>query len=148
MILDTNVLSALMSVPPVAAVIQWMDEQAADRLFITAITVAEVRYGLGIMPEGLRRTDLIMQADAMFGQDFRGRILSFDERAANAFGALSSHRRALGRPISISDGLHRSHRDAPRHADRDPQCEGLRGAWAGADQSVRDRVARSSWMAF
>ena len=104
MILDTNVLSALMSVPPVAAVIQWMDEQAADRLFITAITVAEVRYGLGIMPEGRRRTDLIMQADAMFGQDFRGRILSFDERAANAFGALSSHRRALGRPISISDG--------------------------------------------
>ena len=104
MILDTNVLSALMSVPPVAAVIQWMDEQAADRLFITAITVAEVRYGLGIMPEGRRRTDLIMQADAMFGQDFRGRILSFDERAANAFGVLSSHRRAIGRPISISDG--------------------------------------------
>ena len=104
MILDTNVLSALMSVPPVAAVIQWMDEQAADRLFITAITVAEVRYGLGIMPEGRRRTDLITQADAMFGQDFRGRILSFDERAANAFGELSSHRRALGRPISISDG--------------------------------------------
>lgn len=104
MILDTNVLSALMSVPPVAAVIQWIDEQAADRLFITAITVAEVRYGLGIMPEGRRRTDLITQADAMFGQDFRGRILSFDERAANAFGALSSHRRALGRPISISDG--------------------------------------------
>lgn len=104
MILDTNVLSALMSVPPVAAVIQWMDEQAADRLFITAITVAEVRYGLGIMPAGRRRTDLITQADAMFGQDFRDRILSFDERAANAFGALSSHRRALGRPISISDG--------------------------------------------
>ena len=104
MILDTNVLSALMSVPPVAAVIQWMDEQAADRLFTTAITVAEVRYGLGIMPEGRRRTDLIEQADAMFGQDFRGRILSFDERAANGFGALSSHRRALGRPISISDG--------------------------------------------
>ena len=104
MILDTNVLSALMSVPPVAAVIQWMDEQAADRLFITAITVAEVRYGLGIMPEGRRRTDLITQADAMFRQDFRGRILTFDERAANAFGTLSSHRRALGRPISISDG--------------------------------------------
>jgi toxin FitB len=104
MILDTNVLSALMSVPPVAAVIQWMDEQAADRLFTTAITVAEVRYGLGIMPEGRRRTDLILQADAMFGQDFRGRILSFDEQTANAFGELSSQRRALGRPISISDG--------------------------------------------
>ena len=93
-----------MSVPPLAAVIQWLDEQAADRLFITAITVAEVRYALGIMPAGRRRTDLIMQADAMFSRDFRGRILSFDERAANAFGALSSHRRALGRPISISDG--------------------------------------------
>ncbi|MCC6890831.1 MAG: hypothetical protein IT536_20075 [Hyphomicrobiales bacterium] len=45
-----------------------MDEQAADRLFITAITVAEVRYGLGIMPEGRRRTDLMLQADAMFAQ--------------------------------------------------------------------------------
>lgn len=104
MILDTNVLSAIMSATPVAAVIDWMDAQPADRLFTTAITVAEVRYGLSIMPDGRRRMELTLQADAMFGQDFQGRILSFDERAANRFGVLSAHRRALGKPISIGDG--------------------------------------------
>lgn len=103
MILDTNVLSALMRVPPVEPVLRWLDAQTADRLFTTAITVAEIRYGLAIMAQGRRRVDLLAQADEMFAVDFRGRILPFDARAADAFGTVNATRRALGKPISNSD---------------------------------------------
>jgi toxin FitB len=102
-LLDTNILSELMRPTPEAAVEQWLADQPAASVFISAITEAELRYGLALMPPGKRRSDLAVEIENMLGEDFSGRILPFDSPAAVAFAEIAAERRQAGRPISQAD---------------------------------------------
>lgn len=103
-ILDTNVLSELMAPSPAASVVGWISNQRlADDLFVTTITVAELLYGIELLPKGRRQDRLLREAEAMFAEDFAGRILPFDEQAARAFSKIAAARRSRGRPIAALD---------------------------------------------
>jgi toxin FitB len=102
-ILDTNVVSELMKPSPDARVVSWVSNQPAASLFITAITEAELRYGIGILSKGQRRAALATALDALLAEDFAERILPFDSPATVAYAQLASERRRLGHPISQFD---------------------------------------------
>ena len=85
------------------AVKHWVAAQANEVLYMTSITQAEILYGIGILPEGKRSQDLLEAARLMFVEDFAGKILAFDERAAFHFASIASARRKLGQPISQFD---------------------------------------------
>lgn len=102
-LLDTNVVSAAMAPIPPGAVLVWLNAQATDRLFLSTITVAEIGYGLRILPEGRRRRDLEARFRAFVARGFEQRILTFDLGAADRYADLMAHRRAMGRPMSVPD---------------------------------------------
>jgi len=102
-LLDTNVLSETMKPRPAAAVALWMRAQPLRSLFTAAICQAEILAGIAILPTGRRRAELETMAQAIFSQDFDGRILPFDSAAATAYAALFVLRRQLGRPIETAD---------------------------------------------
>ncbi|MFP4606637.1 MAG: type II toxin-antitoxin system VapC family toxin [Thiohalospira sp.] len=102
-LLDTNVLSELMRPDPHTGVVAWVDQWPVDELAVTTITVSEVLFGLERLEEGLRRRRLESVARTMFEEEFRGRILPFDLRAAEAYATLAAHRMAEGHPISMAD---------------------------------------------
>ncbi len=103
-VLDTNVLSELMAPKPSAAVLAWMSKQRfADVLYVAAVTVGEILYGVELLPAGKRREGLLHEAEAMFQEDFGARILPFDDAAARFFAKIAAARRVRGRPISNSD---------------------------------------------
>lgn len=102
-VFDTNVVSELMKSSRSPAVVAWMSLQQPDDLFTTTITVAEVLYGIEILPKGKRRDQFLRQAEGVFGDDFGGRILSFDESAAHEYSRIASERRRRGRPIPLAD---------------------------------------------
>lgn len=103
-ILDTSVVSEIMKPEPSPAVIAWTSAQMGDELFTTAVTAAEILYGVEILPRGKRRDQLLHHADGTFREDLGGRVLSFDERAAHEYASIASERRRRGRPISFADG--------------------------------------------
>jgi predicted nucleic acid-binding protein len=103
LILDTNVVSDTMQLSPSPRVLHWWSQQLSVELFITTVTMAEILYGIELLPGGKRRDRLLAEAEAMFAQDFAGRILSFDEEAARAFAGIAAVRRSEGRPISEFD---------------------------------------------
>ncbi len=70
---------------------------------MTTITVAEILFGIDLLPKGKRRDKMLAEANATFAEDFAGRILPFDETAARAFPEVAAARRAQGRPISDLD---------------------------------------------
>ena len=96
-VLDTNVLSAIMSARPAAQVAAWIAAQREDLLFTTAICQAEIMAGLAIMPDGRRRSALQAACLAMFAEDFSGRVLPFDASAATAYADIFAARRQAGR---------------------------------------------------
>jgi len=102
-ILDTNVLSALMRPIPDTTLQTWLDQQAPETLSITAITVAELCYGIARLPTGQRRSTYMAQTALMFDEDFAGRILPFDADAAMIYAQVVACRERLGRPISQAD---------------------------------------------
>jgi len=102
-ILDTNVLSELMRPRPLPRVAAWVAKQPASELFTTSITEAEVFYGIELLTRGKRREGLLAAAEAMFAEDFAGRVFGFDSEAARAFSRIAAGRRSLGRPISQAD---------------------------------------------
>jgi predicted nucleic acid-binding protein len=102
-VLDTNVLSEVMSVSPEVAVGQWLARQSSERLFTTSVSMAEILQGIELLPQGKRRAGLLMAAEAMFSGLFPGRVLPFHEDAARAFAPIAANRRTHGRPISLFD---------------------------------------------
>jgi toxin FitB len=103
-ILDTNVVSEPMQPVPSAAVLDWLSRKPENgQFFVTAITVAEILYGIELLPRGKRRDKLLAEAEATFAQDFAGRVLPFDEEAARVFPAIAFGRRSRGRPIAELD---------------------------------------------
>ena len=102
-ILDTNVLSELMRPKPSPHVVAWIAQQPAADLFTTAITEAEIFYGIELLATGKRHSALLAAAEGMFTEDFAGRILAFESDAVRHFARIAAHRRALGRPVSHAD---------------------------------------------
>ena len=102
-LLDTNVLSELMRAAPERGVERWMTGQPSASLFVSAITEAELRYGVALLPPGKRRSLLAAAIEAMLGMEFTGRVLSFDSAAAVAFAEIAASRRHAGRPIAQAD---------------------------------------------
>jgi predicted nucleic acid-binding protein len=102
-ILDTNVLSEAMRPAPAAEVLHWFAKHAASSLYTTAITQAEILFGLELMPKGKRRAALESRTGAMFEEDFADRVLPFDTDAARMFARIAGSRRASGRPIAQGD---------------------------------------------
>lgn len=88
---------------PTPAVTAWVSSQAADQLFTTSITIAEILYGVELLPKGRRRDQLQQQAEATFVKDFAGQILTFDEASARWFAVIAAGRRRQGRPIGTAD---------------------------------------------
>jgi predicted nucleic acid-binding protein len=102
-VLDTNVVSEPISARPSAAVIDWLDRQAAETLFLTSVSLAELLVGVEILPLGKRRNNLGLALAELLTTLFAKRILVFDERAARTYAALFSIARTNGRPISFAD---------------------------------------------
>ena len=102
-LIDTNVISALMQREPEPAVVGWLDAQPAESIWTTAITVFEVRFGLEILASGRRRRALEEAFTEVLRDDFEGRVLPFDEAAAEAAGRIAAERRRCGRAVEIRD---------------------------------------------
>jgi predicted nucleic acid-binding protein len=102
-VLDTNILSAMMSAKPVSEIASWVARQSTGRLFTTVLSQAEILSGLAIMAEGRRRLDLEEAARAMFVEDFEGRVLPFDMPAASAYADIFAARKRIGRPATTID---------------------------------------------
>jgi len=102
-LLDTHVLSVLMTAQPPPEVAAWISAQPPDLLFTAAICQAEILAGLAILPEGRRRFELETAARAMFLEDFEGRVLAFDSAAAEDYAAIFAARRRAGRPVATID---------------------------------------------
>ncbi|WP_028731222.1 type II toxin-antitoxin system VapC family toxin [Pandoraea sp. E26] len=104
-ILDTSVLAETLRPSPEERVMTWLDAQPRGSLFTTTVTKAEILYGLGLLPEGARKTDLTRAVGAVFVEDFARRLLSFDSDAAIAYSGIAVSRRTCGRPISQFDAM-------------------------------------------
>lgn len=102
-ILDTNVLSALMRSQPDAAVVSWLDAQVAESIWITSITLFEARFGLALLPEGARRQQLTARFDELLLSDFENRVLLFDQPAASQAADLAALRKNAGKSIDMRD---------------------------------------------
>lgn len=106
-LLDTNILSNLVKPEPSAALVAWMAERRDEDLFISALTIAEIRRGILDLPAGRRRDGLEAWFAGPEGPPalFAGRILPFDERAALVWARLMAEGRATGRPRSALDTI-------------------------------------------
>ena len=102
-ILDTNVLAALMRTTPDAAFLEWLDWQPADSVWITSITLFETRFGLALLPAGRRRQVLEASFDDLLREDLENRVLDFDSEAATAAASLAAARQKSGRPVDMLD---------------------------------------------
>ena len=102
-ILDTNVLSALMQRQPDATVVEWLDRQSTDAIWITSITLFEARYGLKLLADGQRRALLEGRFDELLQIDLANRVAVFDVRAADRAAQLAAERKARGRPVDMRD---------------------------------------------
>jgi predicted nucleic acid-binding protein len=102
-ILDTNVISELMRSKPFSAVASWVAKHSATELATTSITEAEILFGIEILEKSKRRDGLLTATEAMFGEDFAGRVFGFDSEAARVFSRIAAHRSTLGSPISHGD---------------------------------------------
>jgi hypothetical protein len=104
-VLDTNVLSECLRPTPNANVLSWLAKQPRSGLFTTTVVEGEILYGVRLLAEGVRRNNLLQAVQAMFSEDFHGRVLSFDRDAAEAFADIASARKISGRPISQFDAM-------------------------------------------
>jgi len=102
-ILDTNVVSALMRKPSDAAVIAWLDRQPAESIWITSVTLFEARLGLALLPDGKRRSALESAFARLLEEDLDNRVLDFDTGAAIEAAELAAQRQRAGRPVDIRD---------------------------------------------
>ncbi|MCY4302385.1 MAG: type II toxin-antitoxin system VapC family toxin [Aestuariivita sp.] len=102
-LLDTNVVSELMRNTPNTRVLSRVDEQLTKDLFVTAVTEAEIRTGVAVLPEGTRRRCLAQAAERTLNSLFVDRVLPFDGNAAMAYAEIFAACRTDGRPISQAD---------------------------------------------
>lgn len=103
-ILDTNVVSEPLKPAPAQAVLHWLDRQAPETLYLTAVSLAELLAGIEALPQGRRRLELKQAFTAQILPLFEGRILSFDAKAAEAFAKVRAGAQAVGNTIGFADG--------------------------------------------
>lgn len=104
-LLDTNVLSALMQGSPDRFVVKWLDDQPRSSIWTTSITVLEIRFGLQILPLGRKRKQLAETFERMLAETFEGRIAPFDTSSARHAAALMAERRKRGRVVDLRDTM-------------------------------------------
>lgn len=104
-ILDTNVISEPTAKIPDARVVAWLDAQNTETLYLSAVTVGELRYGIAAMPAGKRRTEFTNWLENHTLPAFTGRILPYDLNATAEYGRLMSTARASGLAIAPADGM-------------------------------------------
>ncbi|MEO0678794.1 MAG: type II toxin-antitoxin system VapC family toxin [Pseudomonadota bacterium] len=102
-LLDTNVISELLRPAPEPRVEAWLAAQDGAGVFLSAVSAAELRFGAALLPSGRRREALMAALHAIPREDFAGRLLPFDDAAAEAYAEIAAARRAAGRPISAFD---------------------------------------------
>ncbi|MDX8441231.1 type II toxin-antitoxin system VapC family toxin [Mesorhizobium australafricanum] len=102
-VLDTNVVSEAMKPEPNPDVRTWLDEQAAETLYLSSVTIAELLFGIGALPAGRRKDKLAMTLDG-FLELFDGRILPFDTSAARHYADLAVKTRSAGKGFPTPDG--------------------------------------------
>ena len=102
-VLDTNVLSALMQSLPEPVVVAWLDAQPTESIWTTSVTVFEIRFGLEAMAKGKRQRTLQEAFLLTLTEDLSGRVLDFDVAAAEEAASISARLRAKGRPVEIRD---------------------------------------------
>lgn len=103
-LVDTNVVSEPLRPAPDPRVAKWLDAQALETLYLSAITVAELRFGVQSLPAGRRRERLHADLERRVLPTFAGRVLVFDLAATEAYGELMAKTRSAGRVVSASDG--------------------------------------------
>jgi toxin FitB len=103
-IIDTNVVSEFMTSPPATPVLDWLNAQDTITLYLTTITIAEIAFGLRVMPEGKRQRLLSERFEQFVATAFEARILNFDEKSARLYGEIRAERQSAGRPMSGFDG--------------------------------------------
>ena len=101
---DTNVMSEPLRHAPEPRVIEWIDAQAMETLFLCAITVAELRAGIALLPSGQRRAGLQENLEKRVLPLFTGRVLPFDAACTPAYAALMAQARSAGRAVATADG--------------------------------------------
>ncbi len=104
-ILDTNIISEIMRPAAEERVMAWLRKQPLNLLATTAVTVAEIRYGLGRLPEGQRRRNLEERFRSFLTRGFYDRIMAFDAAAAEAYSLIVVERERAGRPIDAFDAM-------------------------------------------
>jgi predicted nucleic acid-binding protein len=104
-VLDTNVLSALMQASPEPMVVRWLDAQPASSVWLTSVTLFEARYGIELLPAGRRRAQLTLLLEGMLTDQLGGRVADFDADAAAATAMLAAARHRVGRPVGVRDTL-------------------------------------------
>lgn len=104
-VLNTNVVSEPLRRRPDPRVVEWLDAQHVETLYLTTITLAELRYGVAALPDG-RRTDTL--ADSLERETiplFTGRVLGFDDAASREYARLQATARAAGKALGVLDGM-------------------------------------------
>ena len=100
-ILDTNVLSALMRTAPEGPVVAWLDRQPAESVWITSVTLFEALLGLALLPAGRRRRALDAAFASLLKEDLENRVSDFDGAAAREAAVLAARRQKAGRPVDV-----------------------------------------------
>ena len=113
-VLDTNVISEMLKPAPDVAVTAWLNAQAPSEVYLSAVSEAELRFGVAVLAPGQRQDRLAEAIEALLREEFAGRLLPFDTAAARSFADIAAARRRSGRPISPFDGqiaaIARTHR--------------------------------------
>jgi toxin FitB len=103
-VLDTNVVSEPLRPAASPSVLAWLDQQNIETLFLSAISLAELRYGVAALPEGRRKAGLRAALEGRIVALFGPRILAFDAAAADAYAIIRARARAAGKTIGATDG--------------------------------------------
>jgi toxin FitB len=104
-LLDTNVVSETGKLQPNEGVVRWLYEADEDRVFLSAATVGELRYGIERLPQGRRRSQLEEWLDIELSERFRNRVLNIDEDIAHTWGKLVARSESRGRSLGVMDGF-------------------------------------------
>lgn len=102
-VLDTNVISEAMRPEPASEVMGWLNAQSANTLYLSSVTLAELLFGIGALPGGKRKDRLACALDRLL-ELFPGRVLPFDQEAAQRYAKMAVTARAAGRPMPMADG--------------------------------------------
>ena len=102
-VLDTNVISELARQAPDPGALSWLDSLEVSDVATTAVTAAELRYGVARLPDGHRKRELTVVIRGILTEDFHGRVLPFDERASVRYADIVAARQRIGRSIGVAD---------------------------------------------